>query len=277
MRFRSLTLAVALVCVARGSGAQSVGRMLVDDFKNVGGDMVAIWASPFKGAPRDWLLGGGALAVFGISMLADQSVADWAGRNESTGFLKKLEPVRHGGAIYTGKNVMPFVAGTYVVGLALKNQGARDAVMGCMSAWLAQSAIRKGTYVLVARERPDTSPNDPNRWAVPGKWSNWQKHSFPAGHFANVMSCATFWNKRFDMGVGGPLVYALAAAVGIGRIADAGHWTSDTVLGGILGYAVGKEVAHRSSRRHDERKASSAALNISPEFGGATLRVSWTF
>ena len=117
-----------------------------------------------------------------------------------------------------------------------------------MSAWGSQSLVRKGVYLVVGRRRPETSPNDPNEWTFPGK-GDWQMHSFPAGHFANAMACATYWNNRFHLGVAGYAAYGLAAAVGVGRLADRGHWTSDTVIGGILGYAVGKEIARRSLRR----------------------------
>ena len=177
-----------------------------------------------------------------------------------------------GGVAYTGKFVVPPVAALYVVGIAMKNQGMRDAVMGCAASWLSESAVRKSTYLLVSRQRPDTSPNNPNKWSVPGDWENWQLHSFPAGHFANVMACASFWNNRFELGFAEPVIYAVAGAVGIGRIADAGHWTSDTVLGGILGYAIGREVARRSQARHDGKPDNRRAqFQFSPEPGGATV------
>jgi hypothetical protein len=37
--------------------------------------------------------------------------------------------------------------------------------------------------------------------------------------------------------------------VGVGRLVDRRHWTSDTVLGALFGYAVGKEIALRSLER----------------------------
>jgi membrane-associated phospholipid phosphatase len=254
--------------------------MLADDFKNAGGDMLGVWASPFHGTSKDWLIAAGSGLVFGVSMLADQSVADWAGDNKDSGVLGKLDWVRRGGVAYTGKFVVPPVAVLYVAGLAMKNQGMRDAVMGCAASWLSESAVRKSTYLVVARQRPDTSPNNPNKWSVPGDWENWQLHSFPAGHFANVMACASFWNNRFELGYAEPVIYAVAGAVGIGRIADAGHWTSDTVIGGILGYAIGREVARRSRARHDKDKDKDdrrAQFQFAPERGGASVGVSISY
>jgi membrane-associated phospholipid phosphatase len=278
-RRRVVLAAIALFTIAPVAPAQSIGKMVVDDFKNIGGDMVGIWLSPFRGSGRDWLLAAGAFGAFGVSMLADQSVSDWAIRNEDKGLLKALEPVRRGGVAYTGRTIVPPFAALYVAGIAFKNQGMRDALTGCASAWLAQSAIRKSTYLAVGRQRPDTAPDNPNLWSAPGEWENWQLHSFPAGHFANAMSCATFWNKRFNLGLAEPLVYGVALGIGVGRLADAGHWTSDTVLGGILGYAVGSEIARRSlSRKEDKASAMSRAqFDVAPVPGGAAFGMRVTF
>jgi hypothetical protein len=53
----------------------------------------------------------------------------------------------------------------------------------------------------------------------------------------------------------------------VGRIADGGHWTSDTVLGGILGYAVGREVARRSLERYETKNDDDrrAELILTPD------------
>jgi len=275
MRTRFFVI-IAAVTLTRAASAQSVGKMLGDDFKNVGKDVLSVWASPFDATGRDWMLTAAAFGAFGASMLADQSVSDWAIRNDSSTFFRAIAPVRRGGKLYAGKYVVPPVAAVYVLGVVLKNQDMRDFVTGCASGWAAQSFLRKGIYFLVGRARPDTMPNDPNHWTLPGK-SEWQMHSFPAGHFANAMACATYWNKRFHLGMVGPAVYALAGAVGVGRLADKGHWTSDTVLGGILGYAVGKEVALRSLARQRTGGLQSTQLYISPDLTGMTMGVRWTF
>ena len=277
MRIRNTALAAiaALTSIAQTASSQSVGKMLGDDFRNVGRDIVAVWGSPFDARGRDWALTAAAFGAFGVSMLADQSVSDWAVRNDSSTFFRAISPVRRGGKLFSGKYVVPPVAAAYIIGIATRNQDVRDAVTGCMSSWGAQSAVRKVVYLLVGRARPDTMPDDPQHWSfAPG--SNWEMHSFPAGHFANAMACATFWNKRFQLGPAGVLVYGLAGAVGIGRFADRAHWTSDTVLGGILGYAVGNEIAHRSLKRTSDR-ARTASLFMSPTAPGMNLGVQLSF
>jgi hypothetical protein len=50
------------------------------------------------------------------------------------------------------------------------------------------------------------------------------------------------------------------------------------VIGGILGYAVGKEVAQRSLARNRSRPPGTAAFYISPEpTGETTIGFRWSF
>jgi membrane-associated phospholipid phosphatase len=270
-------MVLGALTLARVGSAQSVGRMLESDFKNAGKDILSVWGSPFDASARDWGLVALALGAFGASMLADQEVSDWAIRNENSAGFRALSPLRRGGELFSGKYVVPPVAALYVVGIATKNQGMRDFVMGCMSSWMAQGAVRRVAAYSFGRARPDTMPNDPQHWELGAGKDNWMMRSFPAGHFANAMGCATFANKRFNLGVAEPVLYAVAIGVGAGRLADEAHWLSDSVIGGILGYAVGSEVARRSLARKAERAATGAALNVSPSANGMALSLNWTF
>ncbi|HYC51384.1 MAG TPA: phosphatase PAP2 family protein [Gemmatimonadaceae bacterium] len=280
-------LAMAAIAVgvtlgaAPGVGAQSVGRMLESDVRNLAKDVGAVWASPFDSKGRDWLAVAGVAALTGVSMFADEPVERWARDGDSLSSLQFLDPLRRGGVLFSGKYIVPPVAAAYILGIALKNQGLRDGVLGCGASWLAQSPVRKGVYRLVGRQRPETSPDDAQNWVVPNKPSEqddpWQYRSFPAGHFANAMGCAAFLNNRFDMGWGGPAIYAVALGVGMGRLLDHAHWTSDTVLGGALGYAVGREIGRRSLAREMARSANGAQLNVAPDAGGLSMTLQWTF
>ena len=250
--------------------------MLGDDLKNAGKDILGVWGAPLHGSAKDCGLAEASLGGFALTTLADQSVSDWAIRNDSGRFFRALAPVRRGGKLFSGKYVVPPVAAVYIIGVATKNRDLRDFVTGCMSSWAAQSAIRKTVYAVVGRARPDTMPNNPNDWRVPSGGS-WMMHAFPAGHFANAMACATYWNERFRLGAAGPLVYAFAVSVGVGRLADRAHWASDTFLGGILGYAVGKEVARRAVARQRIEAATRTSLFMQPGIRGTLVGLNVSF
>jgi hypothetical protein len=280
MRIRTAAI-IASLTLTRVASAQNVGEILVNDWRDAGKDILSVWGSPFDAKGRDWLLFGVAMAATGASMFADQSVSDWAIRNKDADAFRAIDPVRRGGVLFAGKYVVPPIAAAYVAGVVLNNQDLRDFVTGCASSWAANSFLRKGVYALVGRARPDSMPNDPQHWEGPGSGKEWMMRSFPAGHFANGMACVAYWNNRFKLGAAEPALYAIAGAIGIGRLADAAHWTSDSVLGGILGYAIGKEVARRSLARTAERGMGAAvntsSLYMTPEPGGVTMGMRWTF
>jgi membrane-associated phospholipid phosphatase len=281
MRIRFLVLGATLAC-ARVADAQSVGKMLEDDVTHAAKDILAVWSSPFDAKGRDWLIAGASFAAFGASMFADKGVSNWAIRNEGSDLFRAIKPFRRGGWLFSGKTVIPPVAAVYVLGIAFKNQDMRDFVTGCLSGYAAQSYVRKAAASAFGRARPDTtdtpdvSPNDPQIWKLGGGWGNWNMRSFPGGHFANAVTCATYWNERFRLGVAGPVLYAVAAAVGVGRTADDAHWFSDHVIGGILGYAIGREVANRSLRRA-RGLPHAPVFGVSQTSNGVGVNFNWTF
>ena len=279
----------ALFTLAQPLAAQSVGNMLKDDFRFVAKDIGAVWAAPFDASGKDWATFAGSMGLFGVSMLIDKDASEWVLRADSSGNLAFLDELRHGGVLFTGKYVVPPVAALYIAGIVMKKQGMRDAVMGCAATWVAQSPPRRALAHIVGRARPDTTkgdptrfePNDPQIWKF-GWTSDWNMRSFPGGHIANVMGCAAFWGNRFELGFVEPVLYAIVAGVGVGRMADGAHWFSDQLIGGILGYAIGREVARRQLSRLDGRSGGSSmnvspGLSMTPGVNGTMLTFSWTF
>jgi membrane-associated phospholipid phosphatase len=74
----------------------------------------------------------------------------------------------------------------------------------------------------------------------PFAFGDWAMRSFPGGHGANAMACATSLNYRFDLGVVEPVLSVLSVAIGFGRVLDGAHWTSDTAFALVFGWAVGR-------------------------------------
>lgn len=63
------------------------------------------------------------------------------------------------------------------------------------------------------------------------------------------MACAWFLSHRYSVGIGAPIMYAYASAIGLGRMADGWHWASDVVAGAAVGFAIGSLVADRQLTR----------------------------
>ena len=271
MRIRyALAITIAAAAVSPLSG-QSMGRAFVDDLAWAGRDFGAIWLSPFTGEPPNYLITGAVLGGGAFASAWDVQVDAWAVRNYDRGLLKALSPVRRGGRLYTLNKATPYVGAAYVIALATNQRGFRDGVMGCASAYAAGSSIRHlVVYPLIGRDRPDTVRDRPEgtvgpaakrgdqyRFQLPS--DGWPTHSFPGGHVATMATCASFFAHRYDAKYIDPALIVLVTAMGVGRIADRGHWLSDQLIGIAMGYAIGKEVARRQLKRLDEERESAAA------------------
>lgn len=269
----SLGVALCALLAATGRGsAQSVGRMVAYDVLHAGGDIVGTWAAPFHSSAKDWLTAGAAVAVSAAFLPVDDNIDRWFLAHQNDAAWSVLKEFREGGHAFAGSTITPVAAGVYVIGLVTKSRPIRDGVWGCVASYASESVVRSQVmYRLIGRLRPDSirgdhvqvpsEQGDQYKFSIPGG-KEWGKHSFPAGHVANVAACASFLSHRF----GNPYVtipaYAVVAAVGIGRQVDRRHWTSDTALGALFGYAVGKEVALRSlERRNDDAGHSGRGDN----------------
>ena len=265
--FRAVALALlTAVMLPAVAEAQSVGKMVVDDVTNAARDFGAIWISPFRASGKDYLITGGVLAAAAALSPLDDDVDRWAVRNRDRGVLDAIRPLRRGGDFYSINKATPYVGGLYVVGLLTKKRGIRDGIFGCAAAYGANTTIRhQVVYRLIGRNRPDTIRNRPEGYVPVGATQGDQyefrfpskgygDHSFPGGHVATMATCASFLSHRFEMGPVEPALAILVTAMGVGRIADQGHWLSDQVVGAAFGYAVGREVARRQKRRLEREK-----------------------
>ena len=76
------------------AGAQSVGRMAVDDITNAARDFGAIWVAPFRGSRQDYLLAGGTLAGAAALSPFDDNVDRWMVANRDRCALGSEIPTR---------------------------------------------------------------------------------------------------------------------------------------------------------------------------------------
>jgi membrane-associated phospholipid phosphatase len=116
-----------------------------------------------------------------------------------------------------------------------------------------------GKYA-VGRARPD---EDRGPWAKVGSGYSRSDSSFPSGHSAVAFAAVTPFAQEYDA----PWLYGVAAVSSMGRVAGRKHWVSDTVAGGIAGYAIGTLLWH------GQRDLSRSKLSIVP--GPKEVSVAW--
>ena len=258
--------------------------MITHDIGHAANDATASWVAPFHANGRYWVTAGGVVALATLVSPFDDNIDRWFLANRHTAVFSWLKELREGGHAFSGMTITPAAVALYGVGLATKNTAIRDGVWGCAASYASESIVRTQIiYRLFGRLRPDSmrgeriqepsEPGDQYKLSYPGSRA-WGMHSLPAGHIANVMACASFLSYRFDDPYVSVPAYAIALGVGVGREVDRRHWTSDTILGALLGFAIGKEIASRSLERHREDVVAASTSSVHPIYiGPATQRV----
>jgi PAP2 superfamily protein len=284
MRFnRRVCLLVATLGVARADALPAQARLgsVRDDLAHVTGDIWSVWTSPARVGRHDVLPA--AIAVSGVLLTTrvDSLTRVWMIAHERSGLLRVISPVRdssptvHAGKLGMGLYLLPVSGAVYVAGRLSHSRDLSDGGLGCAAGHLSTLGIREVAYHLVGRGRPRVTA-DPFVISIPES-GGWLWHSFFSGHIANSMACASFLGHRYSFGAFEALPYVYSAAIGVGRMADGEHWASDTVIGGIVGYAIGAAIADRQRDRIEAAASKSTATTSTRSRGRAWPLVSWSF
>jgi membrane-associated phospholipid phosphatase len=224
------------------------------DLKRLGGDVWSMWTSPVHATAGDLRGVAAVAAIAGVAAAGDAPLQHWIKDHPDTWPVRVLlHPLREDARypayeLGSGQYLLPLSAALYIAGSASRSRGLRDAGLGCAAAHLTSAGAREIVYLLLARDRPRLSPDDPFRFHFPGT-RDWNAHSFFSGHIANSMGCASFFAHRFALHAAEPVIYAFVMAIGAGRVVDGRHWLSDTVVGSLFGYATGRTISARMRAR----------------------------
>lgn len=199
-------------------------------FKNILRDQQAIWTSPFRLRGKDikWLAPLGA-ATAGL-IATDRRSSAFVSRNGS------LPAVSRGfsqvGSFYATGGV---AAGLYLIGRGTNNRRMRETGLLAAEALIDSGIVAQALKFTTQRPRPN---NDGGR----GRFFT-GGNSFPSGHATSVWSLATVIAYEYQ---DRPLVrygaFAAATAVSLSRYTGRNHFLSDVLIGGAIGYGIGRFV-----------------------------------
>jgi membrane-associated phospholipid phosphatase len=282
---RRLGRALLLLALAAGrADAQRTLRTIGTDLGHGVSDMLYVWSAPARADARDLAGVGLAAAIVLGAGVADRDLQRWMVEHPSSAVMRGLRPFReeHDASLVdlgSAQRIQPAMGALYLVGFAANSRALRDAAVGCASAQQAETLLHTLTLELVQRERPLTANGD----AYDVAWGSgpWERHAFFSGHAANIMSCVSYWNARFQMGAAEPALYALALGIGVARMADQRHWASDVATGSVLGYAIGRTVGRRARKRAERADRGEDApmrtgmLDHAYVTGGGGVTVGW--
>jgi membrane-associated phospholipid phosphatase len=240
--------------------------------KNFLRDQKAIWTSPYhiRSADAKWLVP--LIAGTATFILTDRRISDHFAENPE--LIHVGDVVSYFGSAYViGASAATF----YLVGRLNHDARARETALLVTEALVDASVVHSVVKFVAERSRPDAG-------AIRGEFFTGGV-SFPSGHTMHFWSFATVVAHEYAQYRWVPYAaYGTAAIVGAARVAAQRHYLSDVLVGGALGYAIGKYV-YRTHQRLDRGGVTAPASRISwpaidvqyaPAAHEYGLRLTWT-
>ncbi len=198
--------------------------------------------SPLRWNSKQWVIAGGVVAGGLILYQFDDEIRQFFQssnvHSDGADFASKylIEP-------WGGLFPAMLVGGFYVYGLSADDLRARQIALGATQAFVMSVITVQVLKHLTHRHRPyQDEPSNPRLWEGPFK--GFEYTSFPSGHTIRAFTMASFFSSVYkDKLWVGILSYGIATGVGIQRLYENEHWSSDVFIGAALGIAIGKTVA----------------------------------
>ena len=133
----------------------------------------------------------------------------------------------------------------YIIDSAWDEPTTRHVFEELLIANLISATTRKTLGRAIGRFRPSTGEG-------PYHFEFWDGMSFPSGHVANIATLVTVLSHHIDWWPATALMWGGVGAVVYERVADSGHWPSDSWFGIFWGHAIAKIVIERREADHVE-------------------------
>lgn len=89
--------------------------------------------------------------------------------------------------------------------------------------------------------------------------------SFPSGHTATAFAIATVLATEYsDHPLVPILAYTLASTVGVTRMLEHQHWSSDVLVGSAIGYLCSRQICHQDKRGNSITQKASKKKQCNP-------------
>ena len=241
-------------------------------FQLLGTDMVQEVTSPLHATKKTWAIVAGFAAVEGVMFFVGDKPIQKATvkfMNDNPGLRNTSQYVTDFGASYEVYVLAAF--GLY--GLIFKSDKVKTTTLLATQAYITAGAMSEAVKFLSSRQRPNyiapdqTEPQN-NVFNGPAIFNGHSaatgfSSSFPSGHTTAAFSAATVYAYEYKDEILIPvLAYTAASLVGISRITQNAHWTTDVIAGAALGYITGKQVVNNYHRYARLRSGKEVKLSF---------------
>lgn len=243
-------------------------------FLLLGSDLKQEFTKPFHMTGKDWGRLGKFAVVAGALLFADEPIQKGAVKltTNHPGLKNVSKYVTNFGGIYEAYTLATF--GAY--GIIFKSQKIKTTTLLATQAYITGGALESVLKFVSGRTRP--SYYDPNVEAEPtflGPFSKTAKDangkkvysSFPSGHTTVAFAAATVFALEYKDHLAIPIIaYSAATFIGLSRITENKHWSTDVLTGAALGFLAGKQVVnnyHRYAKlKSPNKKKNTVSFNL---------------
>jgi membrane-associated phospholipid phosphatase len=247
------------------------------------------FTKPFHTTRKEWLRFG--LFAGGVAVLTtvDEPIQKWALqlRNNNPAVASVGRYITNAGG--TNEVLTLTVIGAY--GFISKNTKIKTTTLLASQAYITSALAESSLKFLFGRTRP--SFYDPNEEAEPkflGPFGNTSRDflggrsnsSFPSGHATAAFAAATVFAMEYKNTKWVPVLsYSAASLIALSRITENKHWTTDILVGSVLGYFSGRHIVdnyHRYAKlKAPQQPKNSVSFDLHYNIDHVEPGITWRF
>jgi membrane-associated phospholipid phosphatase len=222
------------------------------DLSQFGNETVEFIKQPLHWEQHDWLKLGLATAGTVLIMQLDQPVRDAMLKDRS---YYKSAPIEFGRLWGDTYSTVAVAGGVALHGILARDKSTQKVAFEVAQAALYAGGITTALKLALGRARPFT-----NRGASefrPFTMLDDDFHALPSGHATLAFALSTVLSRNASSRALKVIAFLPAVLTAFSRIYQDYHWTSDCLLGGIIGYAVATWVVDQHNRNESAVSVSS--------------------
>jgi membrane-associated phospholipid phosphatase len=247
------------------------------------------FVKPFHMSGTDWkkfgIFAAGTGAIFLVDNPIQQAALKLKERN--TPIKDISHSITNLGGVYEGVTL----AGFACYGLIFKDQKMVNTALLATQAYITGAAVTTFLKFMTGETRPSyyrpdqvASPRFLGPFTKAERDANGKKtySSFPSGHTTMAFAVATVFASEYrNKPVIPVLVYTVASLIGISRVTENVHWTTDVFAGAALGYLTGKNILNNYLRfakiKAPDQQKNTISFNLRYNFGHLEPGLVYTF
>ena len=244
-------------------------------FVLLGSDLKQQVTAPFHQTGKEWArIGIYGASVAALSVIADEPVQRFATKLHNNS--KTVSNVSSYVTKFGGRYELYSLAALGGYGFIFNNKKMQTTTLLATQAYITSGIMESILKAVSGRQRPSyynpnhTEPEPYFHGPFYKKGIDVSGHavnsSFPSGHTTVIFAAATVFAKEYKNTPWVPVVaYSAASLVGLSRITENKHWTTDVVVGATLGYLTGRQVVnnyHRYAKLKAPPKSGTLSFNL---------------